>query len=295
VCSRASVTNPLLGATVPGDDGKGSGLNPWSILHRARAIGGFQSYANWLRCGRCPLIAGRNVHDRGAISGREHTSLTDIRTVVVTDATRARVDAVVRAARDRLPAAMRAELRRVADIRGLGRCMDEVLLPTVRQIGAWPHSHDDEGSSVALAIETVRAWLDELISVAPVPADRPALILAGAPGDRHSVGLEALTVLLRYRHQPCRLLGTRVSPHMVAAAAQVNRPAAVIVAAQLESGLRETNRLIQLIDETGVLIFYAGAAYDSPAARRDVAGRYLGRNLAKACEVVLQAAVRPGE
>jgi hypothetical protein len=215
--------------------------------------------------------------------------LSRIRSVDAPDWNREHLDAVVTAAHSRQPAGVREALRRAADVRGLDRCMDEVVLPAMRLIGCWPEVRDEKESTVGLAVETLRAWLDVLSIAAPTPLDRPPLIMACAPGDRHSLGLEALTVLLRHRRMPCRLLGPRASAGTIATSVRVNRLSAVVISAQLESRLPETGSLLRSLDRTGVLTFYAGAAYDSVFARRDVPGRYLGRNLAQACELVLDA------
>lgn len=203
--------------------------------------------------------------------------------------TRAHLDATVIAARDRQPGGVRAVLDNAAQARGLGRCVDEVLLPAVRQVGCWPERPDEPQTAVGLAVETMRAWLDAVSIAAPAPIDRPPLIMTCAPGDRHSLGLEALTVLLRHRRQPCRLLGPRASASAIATAVRVNRPAAVVISAQLETRRDETDSVLHSLNQLGVMTFYAGAAYDSALARRDTPGRYLGRNLAQACELVLEA------
>jgi hypothetical protein len=196
---------------------------------------------------------------------------------------------VVSAAREHRPDSVRAGLNRAVGERGLGRCVDEVLLPAVREIGARWSDGDDHEPTVRLAVETMRAWLESLMARAPAPAAGPPVIVACAPGDRHSLPLEALTLLLRYRRQPCRMLGPRVSAHALSIALEVNQPAAVVIAAQSASGYRQSTSLLQAMDEIGITAFYAGAAFDVPGMRHDVPGTYLGTNLENACEVVLHA------
>jgi MerR family transcriptional regulator, light-induced transcriptional regulator len=225
----------------------------------------------------------------GSATTPEGVQVRRSRSVGVSSQTRAHVEAAVAAAHGREPAGVRAALHSAAEGRGLGRCVDEVLMPALRRVGCWPEQPDETESAVGLAVETMRAWLDALSIAAPAPLDRPPLIMACAPGDRHSLGLEALTVLLRHQRQPCRLLSSRASADAIVIAVRVNRPSAVVVSAQLESRLPESGNLLRSIAQSGVLTFYAGAAYDSAAARRDVPGRYLGRNFSQACELVLQA------
>ena len=198
----------------------------------------------------------------------------------------AHLEAVVRAAQARRPDELRSALHDATRACGLERCVDDVLMPAVRHVGCWPEIAGEQESAVGLAVETMRAWLDALTVAAPPPLERPPLLMACAPGDRHSLGLEALTVLLRYQRQPCRLLAPRLSAGAIATAVRANRPGAVVVAVQLDSRLDETSSVLRTIADTGVPTFYAGAAYDPPAARRDVAGQYLGRSLAQAARLI---------
>jgi hypothetical protein len=197
------------------------------------------------------------------------------------------VDQVVGAAREHRPDGVRAGLDRAVGARGLSRCFDEVLLPAIRELGRWPAGEDHE-PTVRLSVETMRAWVESVLARAPAPTAGPPVIMACAPGDRHSLPLEALTVLLRYRLQPCRMLGPRVSAHAMSIALEVNRPAAVVIAAQLHTGYRQSTSLLQAMDEIGITAFYAGAAFDLPLARHDLPGTYLGTNLGNACELVLR-------
>lgn len=197
------------------------------------------------------------------------------------------VGEVVDAAREHRPDGVRAGLDRAVDEGGLGRCIDEVLLPAVRELGGRCAGEVHE-PTVRLAVETIRGWLESRIALAPAPDAGPPVIMACGPGERHSLPLEAFTALLRDRRQPCRMLGPRVSAHAMSIALEVDRPAAVVIAAQLDSGHRQSTSLLRAMDEIGITTFYAGAAFDLPLMRRDTPGTYLGTNLQDACEVVLR-------
>ena len=204
---------------------------------------------------------------------------------------------VVSAAREHRPEGLRDGLNRAVAARGLGRCVDEVLLPAVRDLGCWRSHSDDPESTIRLTVETMRAWVETLIARAPAPAIGPSVIMACAPGDRHALPLETLALLLRYRRQSCRMLGSRVSARAMSIALEVNRPAAVVVAAQLDSGLRRSQSLLRDIDEVGITTFYAGAAFDvplMPATRPEPISARISRTPARSSSVRYAAAQATG-
>jgi hypothetical protein len=209
----------------------------------------------------------------GSVTTPKGVQVRRSRSVGVSSQTRAHVEAAVAAAHGREPTGVVAALHSAAEGRGLGRCVDEVLMPALRRVGCWPEQPDETESAAGLAVETMRAWLDALSIAAPAPLNRLPVIMACAPGDRHSLGLEALTVLLRHQRQPCRLLSSRASADAIVMAVRVNCPSAVVISAQLESRLHEAGNLLRSIAQSGVLTFYAGAAYDSAAAPRHVPRR----------------------
>ena len=89
--------------------------------------------------------------------------------------------------------------------------------------------HDRSGPRVAGDPELVRAG-----------TRRPAsLVLACGPTDLHTIGLEALCVLLRYDGWSCRLLGARTSVPALAAAMHATGADAVVIVSHLTAGAHE--------------------------------------------------------
>jgi hypothetical protein len=191
------------------------------------------------------------------------------------------VDLLVAAAAGRRPADIRRVLNSAADSVGLACCIDGVLMPAIRRLGQ-SGADTDSVLSVNLAVETARAWVEDLAARAPEPDPLAPIVLTGGPGERHTLGLEALSMLLRHRRQPCRLLGARVSSGRVSVAVEVNRPAGVVLVAQRDAGHRSCVELLHALAGSGVAIFYAGAAFDTPHARRGVPGMFLGGSFERA-------------
>jgi hypothetical protein len=185
------------------------------------------------------------------------------------------------------PAGVRTELDAAVFALGLGGCVDDVLLPAMREIGArWQHGLFGIDSE-RLPTETVLGWLEGCALGAPEPHPRRTLLLACGPSDRHSIGLEALGVLLRYQQQPCRMLGPRTSARTLAVAAMANQPSGVVVASHLRSGRLGATQALRSVTGLGLELFYAGGAFATGRLRRHVPGTYLGTNIQAACAAIL--------
>ena len=131
---------------------------------------------------------------------------------------------IVVACADYDPMRVRDALDLAVEALGLGGCVDEVLFPAMREIGRlWQYGHLDLEAE-RLTSEAVRGWLEVLALGAPEPTDAAPLILACGPADQHSIGLEALGVLLRHQRRRCRVLGSRTSVQALTTAVQANRP-----------------------------------------------------------------------
>ncbi len=121
------------------------------------------------------------------------------------------IAAVLEASRQLDPAGIREQLDHGYRTLGLGSCVDDVLLPAMRQIGAWWETGRCDVERERLTTETARAWLDSLAAYAPAPRRPRPVVLACGPSDLHTLGLEALALLLRNQGWPCRPLGARTS------------------------------------------------------------------------------------
>lgn len=205
------------------------------------------------------------------------------------------IDQILQAA-ERLDAAfIRDRLDAAATELGLGDCMDEVVMPAMRQIGVWWAVGHCDVVQEQLATEAVRAWLDRRGALAPAPTRSRPILLACGPTDLHTIGLESTAVLLRYQGWPCRVLGARTSTATLAAAARATAAAGVVVVSHLATGRLRAIESIRTVNELGIAVFYAGNAFAAPRSRRGIPGRYLGTGIRAACAELASALPSPGQ
>jgi len=146
-----------------------------------------------------------------------------------------------------------------AQVLGVGRSIDEVLLPAMRQVGAW--SETACGSA-------------------------PEKVLACGPGDEHTLGMQALALLLRLARWPCQILGPRIATTTLLAAATGKSAAGVVVVSQLASARRQAVASMHAVHRQHIALFYAGNAFAGIRARRGLPGVYLGTDLQVACALI---------
>ena len=140
----------------------------------------------------------------------------------------------------------------------LGGCVDDVLFPALREIGCLWQSGELDLEAERLTSEAVRGWLEVLALSAPEPSDAAPLILACGPADQHSIGLEALDVLLRHQGQRCRVLGSRTSVRALTTAMNANRPRGVVIASHLAANRSSAAGALRAAAALGAEVFYAG-------------------------------------
>lgn len=190
------------------------------------------------------------------------------------------------------PTAMRLVLERATEACGLGPCLDDVLLPGMRAIGALWQSGQCGIEKERLATECARAWLQSHEVLVPEPDRGSPVVLACGPTDQHSLGLEALGILLRYQGQECRLLGARVSTHTLATAIRVSLPAAVVIVSHLRVNRTRVAESLRLVQGQTPELFYAGGAFATVRLRRNLPGTYLGTRLQTASSLILRSVAR---
>jgi methanogenic corrinoid protein MtbC1 len=181
------------------------------------------------------------------------------------------------------PAAVQAGLDHGEAIMGLARCIDEVLLPLMRQIGVMWATGRFELAQERMTTEAVRAWLDGRNACAPPPRQPKPIMLACGPRDQHTIGLESLALLLRFQGWPCRVLGARTSVFDLVTATKATGPAAVVVVSHLGSARPHAVTAINEIERLGYRVFYAGNAFGGSAGLTAVSGDYLGTSMDLAC------------
>lgn len=179
---------------------------------------------------------------------------------------------------------------------GLDATVDEVLLPAMRRIGQlWETARCDVAHE-HLATQAVRAWLTGVGPDGRPPGDssRPLLLSCG-PDDQHTLGLESLCALLRQRGWDCRMLGASTPADSLATAIAGIRPAAVVLVSHLSVARRSAIGALQAALVHDTRLFYAGAAFVTPAARRKAPGSYLGESVSQAADVIAAAITRDAE
>jgi len=185
--------------------------------------------------------------------------------------------------------ALRKVLDRATTTLGLAESIDTVLLPAMRQIGVWWEVGHCDVLQEKMTTEAVRSWIDRRSAFAGAPTHPELILLSCGPTDLHTIGLEALALVLRERGWPCRVLGTRVPTATLTTAAQASRAAAVVVVSHLATGRSRAVLSIEAVHELGTAVFYAGNAFAAKRSRKGVKGTYLGTTISQACEVVLDA------
>jgi MerR family transcriptional regulator, light-induced transcriptional regulator len=181
-----------------------------------------------------------------------------------------------------------------AEALGLEAAVDRLLVPGLREVGRrWELGQLDVGAE-HLATAATRRWIAGRSGTRPRYGDAAPVLLAAASGNRHTIALEAFTMLLDRRGWPTRLLGADTPAHALLNAARSTRAqAAVLTAQQVSRGRLAVATLRMLADRTPMSVFYAGGAFDNPRSRRGLPGTYLGTVLPEAADTV-EAALRGG-
>jgi DNA-binding transcriptional MerR regulator len=201
----------------------------------------------------------------------------------------ARIDELLTASQRMEPAAIRTALDRAHDELGLAVTLDHVLMPAMRQIGAWWETGRCDVAQEHLTTEVARGWLARMVALAPAPTHERPVLLACGPRDLHTLGLEALAGLLTHRRRGCRVLGARTPERTLVTAAIATEAAAVVVVSHLATQRRPAVEALHAVAAIGCPVFYAGNAFLFPGARRGVPGTWLGDNLATAADMITAA------
>ncbi len=260
-------------------------LRAWELRYgipvTPRSSGGHRRYSAEA------LLQVRLMRDEIARGRRAGEAAREVRAVIAaTGPARDLVDALLAASEQMEPSAVVAVLDRAVDELGMPAAMDEVLLPAMRQVGQWWETGRCDVAQEHLTSEAARGWLSRLAAFAPPPLRDNPVVLACGPRDLHTLGLEALAVLLAYDGWSCRVLGARTPADTVATAARATSAAAVVVVSHLSVGRRPAVEAIRAVADSGAHVFYAGNAFLFARARERVPGTYLGESLAAAAELL---------
>jgi MerR family transcriptional regulator, light-induced transcriptional regulator len=186
------------------------------------------------------------------------------------------------------PRAVRSVLDRALDELGLPATVDEVLMPAMRRVGLWWETGQCDIAQEHLTTEAARGWLSRLAAFAPTPERRDPVVLACGPRDLHTLGLEALAVLLAYQGWSCRVLGARTPGPSLVTAVRATSASAAVVVSHLSVGRRPAIEAIRAVARTGTTVYFAGNAFLFARAREGVPGTYLGESIREAAAIVGQ-------
>ena len=196
---------------------------------------------------------------------------------------------VLAASEDLDPIGLQDKLDVAASFIGLARCIDEIVLPTTRQVHERVATGQFDATQAVTVIEAVRTWLNHRSLFAPAPLAIGPILLACGPRDRHQVGLESLALLLRLQRWPCWVLGARTSSFTLTVAAMAADAAAVVVMSTDSRARSHAVDSLRAVDAMDIPVFFAGDAFDNERSRREVPGRYLGAGVGAACTLLIES------
>lgn len=167
---------------------------------------------------------------------------------------------------------------------GLHRTVEEVLLPSMREVGSrWARGQCDTEEE-RLASTTVLSWLEQRGRETPPPLLETPVVLTCGPLDRHTIALETFQVLLAHARFDCLNLGSQVLPTALATAVETCSAQAVVLVSHLGQNRAAAVSALHAVKDSSATLFYAGAAFRTKATRQRVPGHYLGGNLTDAAE-----------
>ncbi len=185
---------------------------------------------------------------------------------------------------------LRRLLRDAAYRLGTDRAIADVAMPGMRAIGAEWRVGATDVANEHLATEVVRDWLASVATGLP-PGHRGPVVLACAPGEHHTLGLEAFGVMLRARGCELRMLGADTPGSSLVAASRRARATAVVVVAHRATVRRAAVAALGEIQASASVrvVTYAGNAFASARGRMSAPGTYLGNDLVAAAALLTAA------
>lgn len=249
-----------------------------------RSLGGHRRYQSGelvqLRLMRDETAAGRPAAD----AARRVRAILDDQNPL-----REWIEQMLRGASSQDAVAIRGVLDTAQAELGLATTLDGVVMPGMRQIGAWWETGRCDVGQEHFTTEVVRGWLAKLTTLAPPPTSDRWVLMAVGPRDLHTLGLEALGALLTEARIGCRILGPRTPIRVLATAIPATDAAAVVVVSHLPTQRRSAVASLNVVAGTGVATFYAGNAFINAPSRKNVPGTYLGESIEHAAEVIIES------
>lgn len=236
----------------------------------------------------------RAVRDEIASGASASEAVAVVRDRIAGDGEGDAVRAIVEAGLNFDTATIRARLEGAVLERGLDGAIENVALPVLREIGTRWQAGSCDVSQEHVSSQEIRAWLTSRLGAGSPVHDAPVVVLTCGPQDLHTIGLEAFYVMLTRRGLSCRLLGAQTPVPSLITALSSTKATGVVLTSHLSINRRAAVAALRAATELGTWVFYAGNAFGSAKGRTGVPGRYLGRNLAKAADIVHRSVVGAG-
>jgi methanogenic corrinoid protein MtbC1 len=202
------------------------------------------------------------------------------------------VDEIVRAARAYDDRAIVKAIRSAQRERGWAAALENILFPAMRLIGKEWGDDVLVSANEHFVTEVVRREL--CTAIAGLGEDElmgsPMVLLACPEGERHDVGLLALSLLLRERGARVVYLGGDVPIADLSRAVAELRPEAVCLSATLPVSLTSTRRAMRaLVSMPGSVRLFAGGPALESRAGQDIPAVLLPPSLAESAEMLVAA------
>lgn len=164
--------------------------------------------------------------------------------------------------------------------RGVVRAWDEMMCPVFVSVGArWAETGEGIEVEHVLSEAAIGALHRRRAELPAPPASQPVL-LASAPGDQHSLSLQALAVGLAERSRSARVMGAQVPLTALANAARRIRPSAIFVSCVVTGAVDATTLVSALpLTRPSTLVVVGGGGWSRHLPADLVLARDLGQAL----------------
>jgi methanogenic corrinoid protein MtbC1 len=173
-----------------------------------------------------------------------------------------------------------------------GEALDEVLFPTLRRMGDCWEAGTVVPANEHFLSELIRRELSAGLSAVPDgDGDAPSVLPACAEGDRHDLGLLAVSLLLRLRGLRVIYLGADVPASDKIEAAERTSSDAICLSATTASALANLERSARAIvsSHLSVRLFVGGPAFGAANDVESIPGVHLPLSVGGAADVIAAA------
>lgn len=170
---------------------------------------------------------------------------------------------------------------------GIVATIEGVVVPTARALGLDPHLQPLERQTTC--VEGLHQWM--VTRRSEREGSRP-VVLSPGPDELHSIGVQALAVLLSHAGTACRVLAPHRSADGLVADIEGMEPQAVIVSCHRTLARIGAVDVLRRLAPADIPVFYCGNGFAPARSRRSVPGVYLGTNFREAASTVRASVAR---